>query len=288
VTWIRTDRRGIHYERQPEAERCVAVLSPLVQEMALGLAKALATVDATAAFVHEKCASIGQYAAAHGLPGSWGFELRFVGVALRTFDWLEGRIRDGSFSFEQAVELGRLGMVEGALHEDDDWEGYRLRSIRELRADVRTRLEETIRKKPGLKRFTVDLSPEGFEAFLRAHTLASRKAKRVLTRGETVERALQEYLAQYDPDRVEPGQRRMGCTCCPKCRTVPIDTKRACRRFYGDQCWVPGCTNHIFLQSMHVTPNREGGSQEIENTGLGWSDGAGQDSSHVEASCRTL
>ncbi len=271
MTWIRTDRRGIHYEPQPEAERCVEVLSPLVQEMALGLAKALAKVDATAAFFRKSCGSIGQYAAAHGLPASWGFQLRFVGVALGCFAWLEGRIRDGSFSFEQAVELGRLGMVEGALHEGDDWEAYRFKSLLELRRDVRTRLEETIRKKTGLQRFTVDLTPEGFEEFLRAHTLASRKAKRVLTRGEVIERVVREYVERWDMDRTEPGKRRMGCTCCPKCRTVPMETKRACRSFYGDQCWVPGCTNHIFLESMHVTPNCEGGSQEIENTGLGCS-----------------
>ncbi len=271
MTWIRTDRRGIHYEPQPEAERCVEVLSPLVQEMALGLAKALAKVDATAAFFRKSCGSIGQYAAAHGLPASWGFQLRFVGVALGCFAWLEGRIRDGSFSFEQAVELGRLGMVEGALHEGDDWEAYRFKSLLELRRDVRTRLEETIRKKTGLQRFTVDLTPEGFEEFLRAHTLASRKAKRVLTRGEVIERVVHEYVERWDMDRTEPGKRRMGCTCCPKCRTVPMETKRACRSFYGDQCWVPGCTNHIFLESMHVTPNCEGGSQEIENTGLGCS-----------------
>ena len=270
VPSIRADLREARFEPQPEAVRAATVLCARIQDDQIALAKALETVDRTAAFLAERAASIGEFVARRGLSPFQGRALCFVGRAMRVFPWVEPGLREGRIGFDQAESLGQLGSYEGTRREDDDWETWaRLLPLRTFRRRVRRRIEIVRQKTSDLVSFQTHLTRQAFADYERARILASRKARRALSRGETVATVLRDYNRRHDPEEKQPGPRRAGDTSDPSCRTVPAEVLRACLERYGDRCWVPGCTNEIFLETMHLEPKRDGGSQEAANIDRG-------------------
>ncbi|MFV1958048.1 MAG: hypothetical protein ACC662_01410 [Planctomycetota bacterium] len=270
MSLIRTDARSIPFHRQPEAAAVADETCARIHEDQIALAKALRTIDSTSHFVVESCASIGEFVLRRGLSPSQGRSLCLVGVAMHALAWVEPRLRDGSLTFDQAAVLGELCQVEGTIREEDDWETWaRFWPLRRLRSLVHRRIEQVRQDRKRLIAFTTHLTREAYADFRRARTLASRLARKALTRGQALAFILRDFVHRHDPEERGAGKRRIGDTSDPSCRTVPAETIRACIDRYGDRCWVPGCTNEIFLESIHIHPNRDGGSQEPENIGRG-------------------
>ncbi len=267
---IRSDRRTIEFTLEPEAAGVAERTCALIKLAQIELAQALHTIHASAHHVSEGCGSIGQFVLHRGLSPDQGRSLRYVGTAMHTFDWVEPGLRVGTIGFDQAEAVGQACDVEGAVREGDEWEVWaREWRLRDLRRFVRKRIEEVRQRKKDLVHFSAFLSRDALSDYKRARVLASRKAKEVLTRGQALAFVFRDFNRRHDPEEREAGKRRVGDTSDPSCRTVPAETLRACLEHYGDRCWVPGCTNEIFLQSMHLKPNREGGSQEPQNIGRG-------------------
>ncbi len=270
MPFIRADRRKIRYEPQPEAMAVVERLAPRVKQDLIDLAKAFERIDRTTAYVGLGCASIGEFAIRQGLSPFLGRTLRFVGRAFLAFPWVEPALREGQFGFDQAESLGRLASYEGTVREDDDWQTWaRFLPLRTLRSKVRRRIEEACQNTRELVPFHTELTRAAFEDYERARILASRMAKKALSRGQTIGAVLSDFNRRHDPQARTPGRRRAGDTSRPGCRTVPAEVLRACIARYGDRCWVPGCTNEIFLENMHRVPKSQGGNQEAPNIDRG-------------------
>lgn len=102
----------------------------------------------------------------------------------------------------------------------------------------------------------------GKRRFKRARVLASRKAGKALTEGQTLEAVVDHYLEKFDLLEASEGRRRVPDTAEVDSRYVPADVRRAVRRRDDDRCAVEGCECRVFLQFAHLVPHAMGGDRE--------------------------
>ena len=96
------------------------------------------------------------------------------------------------------------------LREDDDWIGWALAEpARRLERRVRRRLEEARAGDEPVVPLQLYVRARARDQFQRAREVASQKAARALTTGETFETVVDHYLDSFDLDRVAPGERRV-------------------------------------------------------------------------------
>ena len=234
------------------------------------LARQLVVLDRDKAFVAEGCSSIAHFGVTHGGDPGETRQICDVGYALEAWSELEEELRSAAIPFRSAVALGRLCRTEGALQPADDWiQAARTSTARDLWRAVRARLEEVAQNVRAVSELTLYVPGKTREAFDRLCILESRSARRNLTRGQVFARVVDRALDLEDPDRVEPGTRRMGPTSeRPHSRTVPREVLRFLRQRSGDACEYPGCTHGVFIEKAHIRrPKAEGGGQEIEDLG---------------------
>lgn len=188
---------------------------------------------------------------------------------------VEDRIVAGEMSTQNAALIGglyrRLGDV--SAEERAEWTAYAEDdSTWKLRQRIRKRIEEAEQREPTVP-VSLRVTESAREDFHRARELASRKARKWLTEGQTFALVVRRFLDVEDERLVGDKLRRVPDTReRPKSRYVPAKVKREVRRRARDRCEVPGCSNGAFLELMHVTrAHRDGGSREIDNLALGCS-----------------
>jgi len=230
-------------------------------------ARILLRLDECCHFVFEGCANIAEYGVRHGLSPAEARRLTAVGLALERAPNIEELLLDGSLSLEAAAIVGRALSNAALLKAGDDWVGWATTSsVKELNKLLRRRMEEA-RMEQSPVTMTLFVTPKGREDFDRARTIASRKKRRLLTDGETLETVVDHYLDSFDPERKNARARRAGDTRDPasRGRYVPAAVRRAVGGRRGDRCAVPGCLNEIFLDYAHLRGHATGGDREAEN-----------------------
>jgi hypothetical protein len=229
-------------------------------------ARQLEQINRTGHFLCVGYASLAEYGEANGLAGHEARMLAAAGRALELRPALEEGILSSKLSVEAVAELSRVLENPHLAKDEEDWlKCAEQWSVERLRREIRKREREVETGEPVSVLFAI-LTATGRALFERARILASRKKKKLLSEGETVEVLTDHYLDSFDPDRKKPRKRRMPDTNDLPGRTVPEDVKRKVRaRSHGDRCAVPTCDNEVFLDFAHKQPHSDGGSREAQN-----------------------
>ena len=176
---------------------------------------------------------------------------------------------------EQAAQLGHL-LSHAAFQQSGETLGeHWIRMACEnspgvVRRAVTRRIEELAaaleHKTPpdALVTLMVDVPMETIEDFRRARILASRKAGRVLTEGQTVSHVLEDYRTRHDPLLQQAGVRRVGPTALRlHDRYIPVEVRLEIVRRSHDSC--ERCRGTGFLTFAHLTPHRLGSAREAKD-----------------------
>jgi hypothetical protein len=237
-----------------------------MRDGAIDAAKALVAVEQAGHFVFEGCASIGEFGERHGA-SAW--ETRYLlglGRAMAASPGVEERFREGRVPLPSASLLGLVLADASLARPGDDWVGWaETESERTFRRRVNRRVEEVRLGEQAAVALTFFVSKKGRDDFARARAIASRKADRLLTDGETLERVVDHFLATFDPRRRREASRRLPHTAGVRGRYVPAQVQREVAARDDDRCAVPFCDHDIFLQNAHVVPHAEGGDREARN-----------------------
>jgi hypothetical protein len=268
---IKTDKRSIQWEPQPDlAARVLAERDPLTERL-LFLARSFAQLESTAHFVGDGCTSIVEWAARRGFDPSQVAVLTKVGRVLLQFPLFEGEIRSGLATFERVAIASPVLLRPGKAEEVSDWiEPIRGLHPARLRARVKRALAEDALGKTGLTEVSVVVKDEVRERFDRCRELGSRLQGKSLTQGETFGCVVDFFLEAHDPQCVTPGTRRVPSTAQRLFdRYVPAEVEREIRQIAGDRCEVPFCVHHTFLALCHRTPHADGSPREVADLFLG-------------------
>ena len=231
----------------------------------LRAAHQLAEIKTSGHFIHRGCSSIAHFGERHGLAGREAWRLAAVGEAVRLEPALEERILDGKISLDAAAALLQVLTRPELRREGDDWLAWAEEgSTRELETRIRERAVEVESGEPA-STMTATLTASAHLKFERARHVASRKEKRPLTEGQTIEVLADHYLDSFDPLRKRPRSRRMPSTEGRLGRHVPAAVARQVHARNRGKCSVPGCDRHFFVQRAHLRAHRFGGSREAAN-----------------------
>jgi hypothetical protein len=236
---------------------------------AVEAARALAEIDAAGHWIHEGCCSIAHFGEQHGASAREARELVAMARALQVYPDVPADLDAGRTSLQSVAALGRLALraerFEGVAFDPPEWaERARRESARDLTRHVDEWLES---QRIGTRPITVTahLSPKGMEDFEKAREIASQKARRVLSVGETVEQLAGYYRGALDITLQAPSTRRLPDTSAlPTDRYVAAQVRRTLAlRQRG--CAVPRCPNRIFVEKSHRVAHAAGGSREARN-----------------------
>lgn len=228
------------------------------------LARLFREVDQTAHFVYEACSSVRQFGEKHGFSAAEAATFAAAGRALEVCPELEAQLLAGKVTLDGVALLAQVLGEPGMVRDGDDWIGAAMRlPHRELRRKVRARIVE-VREGGPPSRMDLVVSSSAREKFERARQIASRKKRKALSEGETVEVLSDHYLDSFDPARKKGRKRRMPDTNGRSGRKVPAAVKRKLAA-NGDGCQFPGCDHEIFVEIAHLKPHSEGGSREAAN-----------------------
>jgi hypothetical protein len=272
VTTERSDhpvRRPLQGTLDPEAVARFEHHLAAMRREALETARALAEIEAGGHWIFEGCSSIAEFGEHHGASAREARELVALVRALDVYPSMRGDLDAGRVSVQGAAALGRLAQraekFEGVPFDPEEWaERARTEPARDLSRHVEEWLES---QRIGAKPITVTahLSVKGAEDFEKAREIASQKAKRVLSVGETVEQLADHYRGSFDLTRIRPRKRRL-----PDTATIPDDRYVAAqvRRTIALRqrgCAVPRCPNRIFVEKSHRVAHAKGGSREAKD-----------------------
>lgn len=252
-------------QRRDEVEAEFVGLRREMRAIELRAARLLAEIKTSGHYIHRGRSSIAHFGEGHGLAGREAWRLAAVGEALRLEPALEERILDGRISLDAAAALLKVLTRPELRRDGDDWLAWAEEgSTRELETRIRERAVEVESGEPA-STLTATLTASAHLKFEQAQQVASRKEKRPLTEGQTIEVLADHYLDSFDPLRKEPRARRMPSTEGQPGRHVPADVARQVRARHRGKCSVPGCDRHVFVQRAHLKAHRFGGSREADN-----------------------
>lgn len=251
--------------RQDGAEAELRAIHRGCRHLELRRARLLARIDWSHHYAYRGCSSIAQFGEMIGLSGREARMLAAVGRVVERSRKVEEKILSGELSLDAAAALARVFDNPVLSREGDDWLALALRvSAKAFEFEVRKRIREVESGEPVSSFFAV-LTCTGREKYERARRLASRKAQRLLSDGQTVEVLADHYLDSFDPERRQRGTRRMPHTAGLAGRHVPAEVSREVIARQGDRCAVPECDHDVFLDRAHIRPHRAGGSREADN-----------------------
>jgi hypothetical protein len=252
-------------QRRDEVEAEFVGMLPELRAIQLRAARQLAEIKTSGHYVHRGRSSISHFGEGHGLAGREAWKLAAVGEALLIEPTLEKRILDGKISLDAAAALLKVLTRPELRRDDDDWLAWAEEgSTHDLETRIRERAVEVESGEPA-STMTATLTASAHLKFERAQQVASRKEKRPLTEGQTIEVLADHYLDSFDPLRKEPGTRRMPSTEGQPGRHVPAEVARQVHARNRGKCSVPGCDRHFFVQKAHIKAHRFGGSREAHN-----------------------
>ncbi len=266
---ITADKRSIRARRHPTADDRIARRLRTLRDLQIRLARDLARVDADAHFVFSGCASVVEYARKLGFSTPEARMLTNLGKTLIAAPEAEARVRSGEVSVEAAALIGRVLAHPELRRAGDDWlTAAATDPLRVLRRRIRERFELHAQGELGVEEVSVFVTASVKDDFDRAREVASQKAGKPLTDGQTFTRVVGFYLQKNDPLRQKGGTRRLGDTgAMPRSRYIPAEVRRAVRDRSGGACEVPSCDRKIGLQFAHRTPHRHGGGREVDDIG---------------------
>ena len=268
---IHVDKRCIQAVEQSGLDERLAAALEVLRDAQIQTARGLALADESAHFVFSGCASIVEYALRLGFGAAEARTLTNLGKTLAAAPEAEGRVRRGEITVYAASLIGRVLSCPAMLREGDDWlAAAASEPLHVLRRRVRERLELHAQGEPGLEEVSVFVSARTRDDFQRAREVASQKAGRPLTEGQTLTRVVDFYLEKNDPMRKAGGTRRLGSTGgLPGSRYIPAAVRRAVLLRADGGCEVPGCTHRLVgLQFAHRRPHALGSGREVEDIGL--------------------
>lgn len=212
------------------------------------------------------CANVGEFGERHGIAAVEARTLLDLGRALRLHPDLEDEVRRGDVTVAAAACVSEVLTQPSMIRPDDDWRGWaRDDSLRTLRRRVRERREQVrIGNEPACA-VTVFVRSEARDDFERAREIASSRAGRTLTHGETFETVVDHFLDSFDFARVMPGSRRAADTRSYHSRYVPMAVRREIFARQGFRCAVPFCDHSMFLEKAHLVAHASGGHREADN-----------------------
>lgn len=241
-------------------------VAPALRGVELRAALALAAIDRDRAWSEVGCSSIGHFGERYGIAAERARVLAGAGRAVLELPHLEARLRGGHLSLEAAAVVGSVVSRPELLEEGDDWVEWAERvPLKVLRRQVRRREEEARTGGAPVVPVQVFVREDARDDFARAREIASAKAARALTEGETFETVVDHYLDTFDPDRVAAGTRRVPDTAMVNGRYVPMAVRREVDARQGHRCAVPYCDNTIFLEKAHIVAHARGGDREADN-----------------------
>jgi len=253
------------------AQRCDEVEAELVgvlremRQIELRAARLLAKIKTSGHYIHRGRSSIAHFGEGHGFAGREAWRLAAVGEVLQLEPALEERILAGKISLDSAAALLKVLSRPELRREGDDWLGWAEEgSTRELETRIRERAVEIESGEPA-STLTATLTASAQLTFDRARQIASRKKKKPLTEGQTIEVLADHYLDSFDPLRKEPRARRMPPTAGQPGRHVPAEVARQVHARHRGKCSVRGCDRDCFIQKAHLKAHRFGGSREADN-----------------------
>jgi hypothetical protein len=236
------------------------------RENQIAMARVLAELDAIDGWCLLGCVSVGEYAERIGLSAEEGRTLAGFGRGIAASPLLEQQVRDGKITVVAAGLIGDVLADASMLRPEDDWIGWaQSETTKSIRRRVQRRREDVRAGDTPTVPIFVYVKPTARDDFERARVVASRKAERALSPGETFETIVDHYLDCFDEDRIGPGKRRVPHTSLVEGRYVPMATKREVFERQKGQCAVPLCDNTIFLQLAHLVPHASGGHREADN-----------------------
>lgn len=248
----------------PLIARFRAALASLRQAV-IDAARAVEALDAADTWRQEGYASLGEFGERHGSSAREVRHLLRLAQALRLRPEWEEELKAGRLSMDSVAVLRDVALDTALQRPGEDIVGMaRELSASKLQRLVRRRQAE-LRDGGPVVELTVHLSGPAREDLTRAQAVASRRADRVLTWGETVATALRHYLAWHDASFRKPGRRRMPDTRGRPGRAVPVEVDRQLRHRYEGRCAVPGCDHAIWVDRAHLRAKRLGGDQEAGN-----------------------
>ena len=238
-------------DRRDAELRCAAVLAELEQRQGLSWLA---------------CASVGELGERSGLAAEEARGLCDLGKALPQSPLLEQKVRDGQIPVRTACCVSRVLANPALLRDEDDWIGWALAEpVRRVERRVRRRLEEARAGDEPVVPLQLYVRARARDQFQRAREVASQKAARALTTGETFETVVDHYLDSFDVDRVAPGERRVEHTTHVAGRYIPMAVRREIYERQGHACAVPFCEHTLFLEHAHIVAHASGGSREADN-----------------------
>lgn len=266
---IEVDKRSIQATRDPAADARIGRNLAALRNAQIDLARDLARIDASAHFVYSGCASVVEYAVSLGFGASEARVLTNLGKTLEASPDAEARIRSGEITVEAAAAIGRIFACPAVLREGDDWlEAAATEPLRALRRRIKQRFELHAEGDLGIEQLNMFVATRSKDDFARAREVASEKAGKRLTEGQTFTRVVDFYLEKNDPLRQSGRARRVGDTNgIPQSRYIPAEVKRTVLARAGGTCEVDGCEHKLGLEFAHRTPHRDGSGREADDIG---------------------
>ena len=232
----------------------------------LECARVLALLDEHQAWRSVGCASPGELGERCSLSAVETRALLDLGRAMKQTPLLESHVLEGRITVAAAASVAPVLADPALLRPEDDWIGWaETEPTRTVRRRVRRRIEEVRQGGESVVPVSVFVRGKCREDFDRARTIASQKASRALTPGETFETVVDHYLDTFDVDRTEPGSRRCPPTSMIGSRYVPRAVRREIYERQGRTCAVPLCEHTMFLEMAHLVPHASGGDREADN-----------------------
>ncbi len=236
------------------------------READIDCARALTRLEELEAWKELGCASSGELGERVAIAAHEARTLLDFGRAMRAAPYVETLVRRGRMTVAAAGLAGQALSNPALLRPGDDWIHWaQTESATSVRGRLARRREEVRMEGESPVTLTVLVRGAAREDFARARAIASRKASRALTPGETFETVVGHYLETFDPDRVAPGTRRAPHTCLVEGRYVPASVRREVYERQNGRCAVPFCDNSIFVEMAHIVPHACGGHREADN-----------------------
>ena len=201
-----------------------------------------------------------------GVPDSLARALQDVVRAMAEDERVAPVLHARTIPLDAAATLGQIAGCCEAVREAEPWfELAKTMDWRKFRRFFEKRRAEIQAGEPVCD-YNAKVTHAAKAMLDQCQTLLARKAHGNVLRGEMLEALANDWLDKNDPTRTEEGTRRLPDTSTiPGSRTVPAEVDRAIRRRNDDWCPVPGCLRHVYMDSCHLVPHRDGGSREARN-----------------------
>ena len=282
-------------ERQEAVARFRAAVSTL-RRGALEAAGALSAVEKSGAHLERGASSIAQFGEREGLSASETRTLCDLNRAIAAVPPLSNEVAQGTIPVASGGLLGQVltrpevlmdppppsptsPPLEKKAKEEPPpapdvaraeaiaaWlEAARRRSVKDFARIVMEKREQAGAGKKPLHPWMVLLNSDDERKFEDGRDIASRKARKRLSRREAFLAIVDRYLDQLDPGRLPSGTRRLPDTTGLPDRHKPAEVARAVRARFDGMCPVPYCDNHVFKNFSHRVAHCRGGGFEEYN-----------------------